>query len=223
MDIFTTASEMRDFITPTPLCKIMEENGSDKGSTKEQSHHNYTKFYHRLFQPIRNKNINLFELGLGSANPSIPSFMVNGTPSASVRGWREYFPNATIYGADIDKDILEDEERIHKFYCDQTSPSSISEMWDHDKLVDVLFDVIIDDGLHTLEANSCFFENSFHKLKDDGVYIIEDVLMSDKDRFIDYISNMKEIFPDYNFIFFILENKLNTGDNTLILIQKKKQ
>ena len=30
------------------------------------------------------------------------------------------FPNAQIYGADIDKNILKDEERIKTFYVDQT-------------------------------------------------------------------------------------------------------
>ena len=35
-----------------------------------------------------------------------------GVPLASLRAWRDYFKNANIYGADIDKGILKDEERI---------------------------------------------------------------------------------------------------------------
>lgn len=37
------------------------------------------------------------------------------------------------------------------------------------------FDIIIDDGLHTTDANVNLFLNSFNKLKKNGIYIIEDV------------------------------------------------
>lgn len=36
-------------------------------------------------------------------------------------------------------------------------------MWKNDDLVDN-FDIIVEDGLHTFDANVCFFENSVHKL-----------------------------------------------------------
>ena len=48
-----------------------------------------------------------------------------GKPGASLRVWRDYFPNAIIYGADIDKDILFAEERIKTFYIDQLDPVAI--------------------------------------------------------------------------------------------------
>ena len=38
-----------------------------------------------------------------------------GKPLASLRAWRDYFQNANIYGADIDKNILKDEDRIKMF------------------------------------------------------------------------------------------------------------
>jgi len=42
--------------------------------------------------------------------------------------WREYFPNANIYGADIDETILFQDERIATFPLDQTKPESISRL-----------------------------------------------------------------------------------------------
>jgi hypothetical protein len=51
-----------------------------------------------------------------------------GTPGASLRAWRDYFPNAEIYGADIDREILFEEERISAFYVNQLSESAILKM-----------------------------------------------------------------------------------------------
>ena len=69
------------------------------------------------------------EVGLGSNNTELLSNMgSDGKPLASLRAWRDYFPNAQIYGADIDKDILTNEERIKTFFVDQTKPDTIREM-----------------------------------------------------------------------------------------------
>src|SRR5579871_4109364 len=81
----------------TELCRIMNEEGSDKGN----GHHNYTKLYSKLFSDIRNEKLNILEIGIGSINPTIKSNMCgcqNYKPGASQRGWRRYFPNAMIYG-----------------------------------------------------------------------------------------------------------------------------
>ena len=46
-------------------------------------------------------------------------------PGASLRVWNEYFKNATIYGADIDKSTLFEEKKIKTFYVDQTCKSQL--------------------------------------------------------------------------------------------------
>jgi len=138
-----------------------------------------------------------------------------GTPGASLRAWRDYFPNAEIYGADIDREILFEEERIRTFYVDQLSESAISEMWS--KIPNLTFDLIIDDGLHTFEAGVTFYENSIDKLKDSGVYIIEDVTPQNLIRFVDYLKKSK------NFVDVIRLKSLIRGlrpDNNLIVIRK---
>jgi hypothetical protein len=88
---------------------------------------------------------------------------VNGMPGASLRVWKDYFKNAEIYGGDIDKDILFEEDRIKTFYVDQLNTSSIEAMWQKIRIKN--FDIIINDGLHTTDANINFFLNSFNKLK----------------------------------------------------------
>jgi len=98
-----------------------------------------------------------------------------GKPGASLRVWRDYFPNAEIFGADVDQSILFTEPRIRTFHVDQTSPSSIERMWNEIGVAD--FDLMIDDGLHTFDAGRSLFENSIAKLSQTGQYIIEDVAM----------------------------------------------
>ena len=138
----------------TPLCEIMSKFGSDKGN---DTHHNYTRLYNYIFSAYREKPINLFEVGLGTNNLNVQSNMgLEGKPGASLYGWREYFFNANIYGADIDKNILFDSKNIKTFFIDQLNTETIKVLFDQ-TLKDIEFDIIIDDGLHTFEANSNFF------------------------------------------------------------------
>ena len=159
----------------TELCKIMAKHGSDKAPPEK---HNYTKMYDVIFRPIRNRDEpqRVFELGLGTKSPYLLSNMSmmpeSYQPGASLRGWKEYFPKAQIFGADIDETILFKEDRIHTFYCDQTKPEVVQALWRHPKLKEPM-DIIVDDGLHEWNANITFFENSIHKTK--KFYIIEDI------------------------------------------------
>src|SRR5690606_38861679 len=106
----------------TVLCRLLREEGSDKGGGL----HNFSSLYHYLFNDIRLEVKNIFELGLGTNNTLLPSNMgPHGVPGASLRAWRSYFPNANVIGADIDSNILFEEDRIRTFYCDQRDTKSI--------------------------------------------------------------------------------------------------
>lgn len=163
------------------LSTLSNKYKSDKGALKENYEklgpwgwkpHTYSEIYDLLFKLNRHKVLNFFEVGIGTNNTDVKSSMgPNGSPGASLRMWRDYFPNAQIYGADIDERILFEEERIKTFHVDQTSKKSIKEMWSN---IPNKMDVILDDGLHELEANMLFLENSFDSLSDNGIYIIED-------------------------------------------------
>lgn len=152
----------------TPLCEIMAKWGSDKSPLLKTSRHNYTPFYHSLFSGVRDKPLRIFELGVGSG--------------ASLRGWKEFFPNASVFGGDKSDRSLFREERIETFLCDQTSSESLGKLWS-DPALEVPMDIIIDDGLHTFESQVVFFENSISKLGEGGVFIIEDIHSSDMFKF----------------------------------------
>ena len=170
--------------SPSDLDSLFLHHGTDKGcfkhningdSTQSRPGHNYSAIYLRLFNHCREHILKVFEFGVGSTNESIPFNMTSsGRPGASLRVWKSYFPNACIYGADIDESILFQEERIETFYVDQMNDSSIQNMWS--KINSSNFDLIIDDGCHVFEAGLKSFQNSFGQLKKPGgIYVIEDV------------------------------------------------
>jgi hypothetical protein len=201
---------------PDLLTSLFEKHGSDKSSSMESGVHSYARFYSLLLGVNRESIGTVFECGIGTNNLNLPSNMGRtGIPGASLRAWRDYFPNAEIYGADIDSEILFEEERIKTFYVDQLSGSDISKMWS--KMPNLEFDLIIDDGLHTFEAGVTFYENSIARLKNSGIYVIEDVTPQNLVKFVDYFKKSD------NFVDFVILKSLKRGlrpDNNLILIRK---
>ena len=194
------------------LTNLMNLHGSDKGG--KNNHHNYSNYYSELFYNNKNNIENFLEIGLGSNNENIPSNMgSDGVPLASLRAWRDFFKNANIFGADVDKSILKNEDRIKTFYVDQTDPKSIEKMFE--KIGVKKFDIILEDGLHEFNANICFFENSIKFLQDDGIYIIEDVYYKDQDKFINYFEK-----TNFNFSIVDIFHEKNIANNCLIIIRK---
>ena len=194
------------------LTELMNYYGSDKGG--KNNHHNYADFYSEIFFHRRNEIKNFLEIGLGTNNVNLPSNMgIDGVPLASLRAWRDYFKNAQIYGADIDKSILKNEERIKTFFVDQTNPESIKKLFN--SIGELKFDIILEDGLHEYNANICFFENSIDYLKNNGIYIIEDVFYKDKKKFLNYFRN-----KNYNFSIVDIYHKKNIANNCLVIVRK---
>jgi len=233
------------FEIPANLCDVMERNfdrhfatyyqknkssllntlcdqyGSDKGEITTDGHpyswpsHSYADFIERLFGHCRHYVKAVFECGLGTNNPNLASSMgVNGKPGASHRMWRDYFPNAQIVGADIDRAVLFEEDRIETYPCDQTNADSIAAMWRQCNVDE--FDLMIDDGLHTFEAGACLFSNSFQKLKNGGLYIIEDVNVYNLIEFKNFLGGKGLNYDLVN----LYRKGLSLGDNSLVVIRK---
>jgi hypothetical protein len=202
---------------PTDLCYIMRKHCSDKGHPNvNNAWHNYTLFYTKRFKNIKPKRI--FELGLGTNNPNIPSNMgPNGVPGASLYGWSEYFPDAKVYGADIDYECLFSTEKIKTFYCNQLNPLSIQKLWQQYELLDG-FDIMIDDGCHTFDGIVIFFENSIHKLNRGGYYCIEDIATDQILQWEDKVALWRQKYPNFIFQIFRINNLINKTDNNMIII-----
>lgn len=202
------------------LGKLFEKYGSDKGYINLKKNtpygwkaHSYSLFYSFLFQDKVNDVKKILECGIGTNNPELKSNMTeNGKPGASLRVWREYFKEAIIYGADIDKDTLFQDERIRTFYVNQLDPNSVEKMWL--EINENNFDIIIDDGLHTFDAAVSLFQNSIQFLRTGGLYIIEDVKLS-------FLEKLAHELKDYNPHVIKFNDRENIKyDNNLIYIKK---
>ena len=179
---------------PHLLTYLCDVHGSDKGSRGGVATaypwpaHSYADLYAQLFEHCRFSVNLVFECGIGSTDPSMPYNMgEGGKPGASLRVWRDYFPNAHIVGADLDPTVLFEEPRIRTFQVDQTSPASVTALWQAVGRRE--FDLMIDDGLHEPAGGLTLFEHSVEQLAPHGIYVIEDVHPDHLSTYTDYFGS----------------------------------
>ena len=144
------------------LTEIANKLGTDKG-TEHFEHHSYTETYEKFFNPIKDEKIKMLEIGIAD-----PRF-----PGASIQMWTKFFSNLDFIGFDINKDCKSyEKENVRIFIGDQSIPEDLN------KCVNEYggdYDIIIDDGLHTHFHHIKSFESLYPYLKEDGLYIIEDL------------------------------------------------
>jgi len=125
---------------------------------KAMDGHGFTELYEHFFYPLKDSPIKIFEIGIEKGGSLIL--------------WRDYFPNAKVYGIDvIDKSNL-NSEKIKTFVANQASRSQL------DSFIDKYggdFDIILDDGGHKMEQQQVSLGHLFKYVKPGGYYIIEDV------------------------------------------------
>jgi len=133
--------------------KISEVLAKCGKATDKIWHHRYGKAYDELFARFdREAPLNIMEVGTQRG--------------ATLLAWKEYFPNAKVYGVDI-VDV------VPKKYRKDTVTRVISDI----KRVetDIEFDIIIDDGSHYLADMIYVVANFLITMRDKGVMILEDV------------------------------------------------
>jgi hypothetical protein len=143
--------------------------GSDKATM-----HDYYMVYAAILS-TKKEITGLLEIGMGTNNEKIASNMSKfGKPGASLRAFRDFLPTATIYGADFDKNILFEEERIKSFFVDQTDAATFIAL---SEVIPNNLDIIIDDGLHAPNANIATLSFALEKLKNrpNSWIVIEDI------------------------------------------------
>jgi cephalosporin hydroxylase len=123
----------------------------DKGTV-----HGYIPIYEELFRSIREKQINLLEIGVAAGH--------------SMAMWRHYFPNAGIWGIDIDParvnpNLMDGWTLISG---DATNPECIAAAPPH-------LDIVIDDGSHRVTDQLRTFAMLAPRLRSGSIYCIEDV------------------------------------------------
>lgn len=150
------------------LREIIEHFGSDKNLS------NYTPTYEELFKYLRKVDLNILEIGIGSLAGGVSNMnktqIKDYKQGASLRVWKEWFQNGEVWGMDIAEDCMFEEDRIHTLLCDSTDKQKVDEL-----LGDKKFWIIIDDGCHNVDYQIQTFQNLWDRVKDGGIYVIEDI------------------------------------------------
>jgi hypothetical protein len=166
------------------LTDIANEYGTDKGTvgpSPEWPAHNYTDVYEAYLTSLREEPINLIEVGLGVPGDKWEARIARGKNAgggASLKMWYDYFPNARIFGLDINSGAHLDNDRITTHIVDQGDPDALNAFLD--SVGDLEFDVIIDDGSHRPDHQQVTLGCLFPRLRKGGLYFIEDLLANGK-------------------------------------------
>lgn len=118
------------------------------------------RFYNNLFSNLKEEKFEILEIGIHNGD--------------SIRIWNDFFKNAIITCIDIKENILAEDLKYKKnvrcIYADAYNKKIF------ETLKNKKFDIIIDDGPHTLESLIFFSENYFKFLKPKGYFILEDII-----------------------------------------------
>lgn len=180
--------------------------------------HTYLEVYDRLFSVYQNQAVNVLEIGILRGN--------------SLKLWAEYFSQAHIYGADTFErvdwegckyeevaDSLREYDRV-KLVKVNSCLDSFDERKERDAFLDSLpdgfFDIIIDDGSHELGDQIATFNNFKSKLSANGIYVIEDIGITDNRAFEP--TQLKERLPEFQIIDMRYPDK---HDNVLALYYQR--
>ena len=147
----------------------LHELGIKHGTDKTDKYHSfrgnsYLDIYEKYFSSIKDERLNILEIGSYGGN--------------SLRLWKEYFSNASIYGIDIDPNCKNlEEERVKIFIGSQDDNSFLQGVVDECGT----FDIIIDDGSHINDLTLASYNFLINHVNQGGLYIMEDLHCSYED------------------------------------------
>lgn len=197
----------------TELCDLGVKYPTDKSPYNQDDLHKhpYTGVYYLLFAPFKYKNINFAEIGIYR--------------NMSMKCWREFFPNANLYGFEYDgmflsNGINDNLNNTTYSFIDVTNQESINnELSKFDK-----FDIILDDSTHVFEDQINLCLNAYKHMNSGGILIVEDIFRNeDESRYVESLKSVEEFYSELIFIETEHDLKYSPGwdnDKLLILIKK---
>ena len=119
----------------------------------------YFEIYERHFKKYVGKEVVILEIGVYQGG--------------SLKMWKEYFgAKAKIYAVDIYAPCKQfEEENIEIFIGSQSDRNFLREL----KIKIPKVDILIDDGGHFMDQQIITFEELYSHIKEDGVYLCEDL------------------------------------------------
>ena len=165
----TTLNEIRIDVsrTFTPLCQLATKFMTDKSPYNIMTHrHPYTMIYDMFLRPYQmmGAGLRLGEVGI-----------LNG---ASIRMWREYFPEASLSAFDIDKKALEKVSAIRgvsAYHVDAGESDGLRDSLAEATEDGKKFTVLLEDASHRLDHQLVFLREAIDFVAPGGLLIIEDI------------------------------------------------
>jgi uncharacterized UPF0146 family protein len=167
------------------LTDFCNDNFTDKKTV-----HSYLDAYQALFQKKKFSATQVLEVGIGPFVDNSGRVRHNG---GSIKMWADFFLNAQVHACDIihidevNSNIVS-HPRIHL----HTSNNAYNYNFITTKFLSkgITFDVLVDDGPHTLDSMKRFIALYLPLLKDDGILVIEDV------QNIAWTEELRQLTPD---------------------------
>jgi hypothetical protein len=187
----------------------------DNNATDKNTIHSYLPIYDELLKDYKCSMRNVMEIGVYAGG--------------SIKLWKDYFINAKVVGIDlnnIDKlksasvvfqDEILNNDRVDLYLSTNAYNMDII---NHLSSNYSKFDMILDDGSHSLEDMKFFITHYSQLLNDNGILIVEDIQEES------WIEILKECVPDdlksYIHIYDIRHIK-NRYDDILLVINKNRK
>ncbi|KPI43467.1 8-demethyl-8-alpha-L-rhamnosyl tetracenomycin-C 2'-O-methyltransferase [Cyphellophora attinorum] len=160
---YTKDTVLSPFKSSKTFYEIAKAHGTDKVSM-----HSYQEMYQKYFPAIRGKRLKMLEIGLGCD--------MGYGPGASYYTWLEYFPNVDLY-------YMEFDAACAKEWAHKTTGATVTTGDQGDPAVLEAFiakhggdfDIIIDDGGHTMDQQKTSLQHLWKAVKPGGLYFCEDL------------------------------------------------
>jgi hypothetical protein len=191
---------------PTPLCKSLSYNGSDKVG----GWHNYGYVYFFLMGTFAHRDCTILEVGdalslWGKSGSGEHEFPLGG----SMRAWQEYMGAVTL-GAEIDRSVTGGFSLDHAVLINNGEQITLRAQLERHR-----YDVIIDNGVHRFDASVSLLEAAFGELATSGIYVIEAVPVGDIGLWEQYLNAANKTALVMSF-----PSTVNDRDNCLVVIMK---
>jgi len=187
------------------LVELVDNNYTDKNTV-----HSYLATYEKLFSKKKETAKNVLEVGIHFGG--------------SIKLWHDYFVNSTVYGIEYndvwqeyyEKSGIINNERI-KLY---NNTDAYNPVFVNNTLKNIKFDMVLDDGPHSIDSFVSFVRLYSELLADDGILVIEDI------QHPEWLRILSEAVPDnlkaYIEIYDLRQNK-NRYDDIVFVINKSRQ
>lgn len=194
-------ASLRHILQSDSLCMPRNPRGTDKGDKKSY----IEKFYERHFAMYRDQPIKLMEIGFRHG--------------ASLALWSKYFSKGYILGVDNFSDVAVDDDLpvVDEWIKRPNIEISLGDAYSKpfaDKVTGH-FDIVIDDGPHTLETQQIALELYLSKLKPSGVFVVEDILAGGLAIF----PLLKKVPVGFDVYFYDFRWHRVCGDNCLFVVR----